>query len=489
MRTLLAPLLLLLVGLLALPPALVRAQSDDAVAEARVHFERGLELFNEGRHDAALAEFTRAHQIAPAPAVLYNIARVHEALGHAVEAADTYATYLDQAGEGMGGRRRREVEAALERQRARIAHLSVSTNVDGATISLDGVDVATTPLREPIRLAAGEHTLEVRGAGHESARRAVQLAGGDRRTVAITLNPVVSAQGTLRIVAQVPDVEVRLDDRVLGTTPLNATIPTSAGTHTVVGTRAGYREQRLTVEVAGGAEHVVELTMEPDDEAPGSAMGELRIHLPEAPSIVRVNGEPVIPREGMLVLSLPSGRHRIEVEVAEREPHTGDIEVPAGDVLDLTPSLQWTPEARAQRVSAASTTRTWAQVLTFSGAAVLLAGVGVVGWNEGRIGDTDARIEEINDQLLANGCEGGGPPICDELLDEGELLIAEQEDEERARYISWSVLGAGAVLTAIGAVLWATTPSGASIDESAHAGARSLRLRVGPGGLRLDGTF
>ena len=38
-------------------PLPTRAQEADPVADARAHFERGVELFNEGRHDAALAEF------------------------------------------------------------------------------------------------------------------------------------------------------------------------------------------------------------------------------------------------------------------------------------------------------------------------------------------------------------------------------------------------------------------------------------------------
>src|SRR5690606_37529266 len=141
------------------------------------------------------AEFQRAYRIAPAHQVLYNLGRVHEALGHAVEATDTYEQYLREAGDRIPEARRHEVEQALARQRARIGRLMVRTNVDGATISVDGVDVATTPLDEPLRVSAGEHTVGARAAGYDSLRRAVRLAGGVTETVEMELHPLVDQRG------------------------------------------------------------------------------------------------------------------------------------------------------------------------------------------------------------------------------------------------------------------------------------------------------
>ncbi len=468
-------------------PALAQP-SDDAVAEAREHFERGVELFNEGRNDAALAEFDRAYEIAPAPPVLYNIARVHEALGDAVKAADAYAKYLEDAGDSLSRRRRHEVTAALERQRARIAYVTVTSNVEGATVSVDGVDVATTPLEVPLRLAAGQHTVGVRAAGYDSARRAVQVAGGDRITLDLEIDAILSAQGTIRVESNVPDVTIELDGQPLGTTPLDATVPVAAGTHTVTAQRPGYTPREETFDLAGGAERVIRFDMEADEGAPPDVFGQLRLQLPRGPSVVRIDGEPAMLRSG--AITLPAGTHRLQLEVAEREPYEADVEVPANEALELAPPLLWTPDARAQRVAAAGRTHNWGMVMTISGAALLLGGVAILGWNEGRISKTDSRLIEVNDDYERLGCMTGGPDeACEMLLAEGSALTADQDAEQRTRWISMAILGTGALLGTIGVILWVLAPTEAEIDEDAHAAGPRLRLRAGLGGLSLDGQF
>ena len=135
----------------AATPSTAAAEEDPRV-RAAAHFDRGITFFNEERYDAALAELARAYELAPAHQTLYNLARVHAALGHAVEATRAYERYLQEAGEEIDARRRREAQAALDEQRARVGHLMVRVDVSGATIAVDGVDVATTPLNVPIPL-------------------------------------------------------------------------------------------------------------------------------------------------------------------------------------------------------------------------------------------------------------------------------------------------------------------------------------------------
>lgn len=477
--------LVLLVGALTFPA--LAQPSDDAVAQAREHFERGVELFNEGRNDAALAEFDRAYQIAPAPPVLYNIARVHEALGDAVKAADAYAKYLEDAGDSLSRRRRHEVTAALERQRARIAFVTVTSNVEEATVSVDGVDVATTPLDEPLRLSAGQHTVGVRAAGYDSARRAVQVAGGDRVTLELEIDAILSAQGTIRVESNVPDVAITLDGQPLGTTPLDATVPVPAGTHTVTARRPGYQPREETFDLAGGAERVIRFDMQTDEGAPADVFGQLRLRLPRGASVVRIDGETAMLRSGGI--TLPAGSHRLELEVVEREPYATEVEIPANEALDLAPPLLWTPDARAQRVTAADRTRDWGMVLTIGGGALLVGGVAVLGWNEGRISKTDSRLIEVNRELERLGCDTGAAEMCDMLIEEGQALSADQDQEQRTRWIATALLGTGALLATIGIVLWVLTPSESEIDEDAHATGPQLRLRAGFGGFSLDGRF
>jgi Tfp pilus assembly protein PilF len=58
----------------AQPPA---KPTHEATRDAGKHFQRGVALFNEADYAGALAEFKKAYELAPNPAVLYNIGQTH----------------------------------------------------------------------------------------------------------------------------------------------------------------------------------------------------------------------------------------------------------------------------------------------------------------------------------------------------------------------------------------------------------------------------
>lgn len=77
--------------------ATARADEPDRAAEARSHFENGTRLFANGRLAEALVEFETANRIKPDPALLYDLAETHRALGHDSTALTFYRAYLEAA--------------------------------------------------------------------------------------------------------------------------------------------------------------------------------------------------------------------------------------------------------------------------------------------------------------------------------------------------------------------------------------------------------
>jgi tetratricopeptide (TPR) repeat protein len=98
---------------------------DETKEEARMHFRRGVDLFQEGAHRAALVEFERAYQVAPDFRVLYNIAQakyqVHDYLG----ATQMFERYLHEGGNAVPAARRNVVEFTLSSLQDRIARLVI----------------------------------------------------------------------------------------------------------------------------------------------------------------------------------------------------------------------------------------------------------------------------------------------------------------------------------------------------------------------------
>lgn len=474
------------------------ARAQDNRTEASVHFNRGLEFFNEGRHDAALAEFEQAYALSPAYQVLYNLARVHAALGHAVEATDAYERYLREGSAAIAPARRAEVDRDLARQRDRIGRVAVDCNVEGATVSVDGLDVATTPLDAPLRVSAGAHSVGVRAPGYEDARRAVTVAGGVEQAVRFELRSVVSHMGTLRITAHVGDVAVFLDGEGVGTTPLHTTFPVPAGHHVVTASRPGYVSERHEVDVADQAEVEIRLAMHADANADATLMGTVELRLPDAPSMLRVDGQTVIARAGEL--RLPAGEHEIEIEMAEREPFRGSLTASAGERTIVSPALIWTPEARAERLTSAQGRRTAGLIVTLAGGVLVLAGGGLWIWNAGQIADTDEQSAQFRD--VEETCTLGDYVMCwqvngylgmdatmDEISAERARLQSRQDREMVVEVTSFIVGGVGLATAALGLVLWLGAASDADVDADAHASRAGTRLGLGPGRLQLEGWF
>lgn len=457
-------------------------RSVDPRTQAAEHFDRGIAFYNERRFDAALAELARAYELFPAYQTLYNLARVHAALGQSVEAARAYERYLAEAGPAIDARRRREAEAALAEQRARIGTLMVVTDVEGARIAIDGVDVATTPLSAPIPLAAGSHTVEVRAPGRETVRRAVAVAGQGAVSIDVVLREEIIPRGTLRVVSELPDVGIAVDGEPIGVTPLPSTVPLRAGEHEVTASRRGYQDETRRVVIEDGAEAEVRFALRRDPAPAPADVGRVRIELPNAPYIIRVDGEPMLGLE----LELPVGPHRIELEVTDRQPYEGTLRVPSSASVSVAPPLSWTLEARRARVESASAQGAAGAVLSIGGGLLFAAGLPLAIWNEGEIAATDRRIVELSLESDMLGCSGQPTDSaeCLAIAAEGERLSGQQDLQDVLRPLAITSAVLGGVLAAMGIPLWLSAPSSDAVDAAARAS-----LRLGPGGLSLAGSF
>lgn len=68
--------------------------------------------------------------------------------------------------------------AQVSRPRVREGRVIISGGVPGAEVLIDGVTVATLPLREPIRMPAGRVEIEVRAPGFSTERRTISVRAG-----------------------------------------------------------------------------------------------------------------------------------------------------------------------------------------------------------------------------------------------------------------------------------------------------------------------
>ncbi len=160
--------------------------AQDASQEASERFRRGVTLYREGSFDAALAEFNRAYELAPDHRLLYNIGQVHAELGDFVMAVKCFRQYLKDGGNDIDESRVSEVKAEIRELDGRIADLSVSANVAGAELLVDGESVGLLPLQS-VKVNAGTRRVLVRKPGYQDREERVTVSGRENKVIAVTL--------------------------------------------------------------------------------------------------------------------------------------------------------------------------------------------------------------------------------------------------------------------------------------------------------------
>ncbi len=176
---------LLLASVMTLSAA--AASADDE--EARAHFKRGVELYDEGDYKLALVELERAYEIIPSYKVLYNIGQVHYQLGEYARAHRALRRYLDEGGAEVPAERREEVEKDLATLATRIATITVEVNVPDAEVVINDQPSGRAPVARTL-VEAGSVRVQVSKPGYEPKTEVMRLAGGDERVVRIELAKV-----------------------------------------------------------------------------------------------------------------------------------------------------------------------------------------------------------------------------------------------------------------------------------------------------------
>ena len=151
------------------------APAQEAVRDAGKHFQRGVALFNEADYAGALAEFRRANEIAPNPAVLYNIGQTQFQLRSYASALGSFERYVAEA--GTNAEHRTEAQTAIETLRSRVGKIDV-TAPDGSEVTIDDEVVGNTPL-PPVLAAVGKRKVIATKDGRSSPPRFVEVSAGE----------------------------------------------------------------------------------------------------------------------------------------------------------------------------------------------------------------------------------------------------------------------------------------------------------------------
>ena len=241
-------------------------------ADPIVHIKKANKHFKKRQYTDALVEYSLAHSLNPTPAGLFNIGQTLEAMGHTDAAIRMYQYYLQFV--KTAATHQYEAQQRIDRlQRGPVAvtppppsvqpparpnravptpppatpkvvsnqgKLALVVMPPGATIRIDGESIGKAPLRSPINLLVGNHTVTVSMPGYTTTRKTVRVT----QEAVTPLTVMLSAASGPPAQQEVGTLQVR-------SIPAGSTVMIS-------GRKAPYRGDTLRVRVAPGS-HTVEV--------------------------------------------------------------------------------------------------------------------------------------------------------------------------------------------------------------------------------------
>ena len=164
--------------------------SPQRTVEAGGHFDRGASLYLEGDYAAALIEFKRAYEASPSWQVLFNIGQCYFQLRDYANALAALRRFEAEGKDRIGAEDRATLDAELPDLVNRVAKVTVSSNLTGATISVDDQVVGVTPLRDPVLVSIGMRKISATRAGRAPVQQQLAVGGGDSLVVRLDFERV-----------------------------------------------------------------------------------------------------------------------------------------------------------------------------------------------------------------------------------------------------------------------------------------------------------
>ena len=467
------------------------AEPDEkARAEAKERFNHGLYLVENGAQAGALAEFERAQELAPSRLFLYHTALVYVAMDKPVEAVES----LDEVLSADGTLKSEYVErakAAKEEQQHRIGELDVKVNVPAAAIEIDGEHAGDAPLQAPLKVAAGEHVIAVIAPGHVPTRQTFSVAGQGRAELVFELEVTEAKLAHVTVQSPLPGAEVRVDDVLVGKTPLAGPVTVLPGKRVFEMQRSGYMSARRILTLSDGAYSGIALDSD-EDESAGAPRGRLRLKAGKGDVVVTIDGHSRgVYREP---IDLPAGPHVLKLERNGYEAFERTADVPGGDETVVKVSLRSTDKAREAVAERVGSRRRWAITTLVSGALVAGGSTGLALWANGKVPGAESNLA-LAKQDAAATCDPNSTVHdvrwrnCVQPISDAQSELDKYRNLRLGGFIG---AGVGVALVVTGVALLLTGPDGSSaeVDETV-AGTLEPTVYAGPGGasLGLRGRF
>src|SRR5688500_6710201 len=170
--------------------------AEDVTARAKSHYDAGVTLFEDRKHEQALIEFAAANDIKPRPAAVFMMAQCEYLLGRLKEARAHYQDYIDQVGaKGEFVELARDRVTSIDRWPSTFA---INTVPDEATVTITpqsetgetGKIAATGVAPNNFSVPRGRYRVDVVKANHQGQTRVVDIGIAETKPLFFKMNTI-----------------------------------------------------------------------------------------------------------------------------------------------------------------------------------------------------------------------------------------------------------------------------------------------------------
>ena len=236
-----------------------RSQDKNDTTEAKRLFKEGNALFIEKDYQAAIERFSASIELYPTYNGFYNLANSYRALRRYADALDVVKAMNETLGPPSKPSVKEQFQSFETDIYSIVGVLRVRVKPDGATVSVDGLEVGRTPIKEGLILGPGIHEVTARKIGFDKATVHAEVHSEQHSSVEIELSPEVAA---LYLTVDVQGALVTLDNEPMGKTPLEAPLSMPPGAHRLVVSKPGYITEDQELNIVPGDKTALTVTLE-----------------------------------------------------------------------------------------------------------------------------------------------------------------------------------------------------------------------------------
>ncbi|HVV49565.1 MAG TPA: hypothetical protein VHO06_07895 [Polyangia bacterium] len=168
------------------------ARAEDAVAEARQHYETGIQLFDAREHEQALIEFTKANEIKPRPAAVFMMAQCEYLLGRLKDARTHYQAYVTEVPDGEFAALAHDRIDSIDKRKSTFV---INTVPDDVTVLISrvgmlGEPVATGQAPNNFSVPRGRYRIDVTKKNYQGQTRIVDVDIAETKPLFFKLEPI-----------------------------------------------------------------------------------------------------------------------------------------------------------------------------------------------------------------------------------------------------------------------------------------------------------